>query len=121
MLRYTRHEIPRKTLKRHRTPGRRVAQALHLIPPMGWDLSGGMERKPVDTGPTGARAGGEFPCIPQARSNTAHCLSGPLAQDDALLHGGGQGAGELGRVDDKGSILCGHGGVDARLQGPQVA
>ena len=111
----------RKTLKRHRTPGRIAQQALKLIPPMGWDLGVRMERKPVDTGTAGARECGMFPCITKPRPNAPHLLTGPLPEGDALLHGGGQGVGEFGCVGDEGIIPGGHGFVDARLQVSQVA
>jgi len=73
-------------------------QALQLIPSMGLHLGVGVQPTPVDTGTAGARACGECPSIPKARSNTAHGLSGPLATGDALCDGGCHGTGALGLV-----------------------
>ncbi len=87
---------------------------------MRWHLGVGVQRKPVDTGTAGARECGAFPCIPKARANTSHLLSGPLAKGNTLLDGGGQGVCEDGLVVQEWIIPRGH-GVAARLQVSQVA
>jgi hypothetical protein len=46
--------IFRKTLQRHGASCRVPNQALQLVPSMGWHLSVGVQRKPVDTGTAGA-------------------------------------------------------------------
>jgi hypothetical protein len=75
-----------------------------------------VQRKPTDTGAARTRECGTFPCIPKARANPSHLLSGPFPKGDALRDGGGHGASELGRVVEQGIIACDHGGVDACLQ-----
>jgi hypothetical protein len=113
--------IFRKTLKRHSASRRVPQQAFQLVTPMRWDLGVRMERTPVDTGTAGARQGGVFPCIPKARANAAHVLSGPLPTGDALRDGGRHGAGELGLVVTQRILPRGHGVVDAHLQVSQPA
>ena len=60
---YTRgpHWLLFKTLQRHGTAGRIADQALQLVPPMGWHLGVGVQRKPVDTGTAGACEWGRSP------------------------------------------------------------
>jgi hypothetical protein len=51
------HEIPvgilGKTLKHHCTAGRIADQAIQPVPPMGGDLSVGVQRKPMEPGTAG--------------------------------------------------------------------
>ena len=110
-----------EALQRHGTSGRIADQSLRLIAPMRRDLGVGVEGKPVDAGTAGARERGMFPCITKPRPKTPHLLTGSLSKGDALLHRGSQGAGELGRVIDQRIMPRSHGGIDARLQIPQMA
>jgi len=110
-----------EALQRHGTSGRRAAQSLQLIAPMRRDLGVGVEGKPVDAGTAGAHERGMFPCITKPPPKTPHLLTCSLPTGDALLHRGGHGAGELGRVIDQRIIPRSHGGGDARLQIPQMA
>ncbi len=75
----------------------------------------------MDAGTAGARERGMFPCITKPHPKTPHLLTCSLPTGEALLHRGGRGAGELGRVIDQRIIPRSHGGVDARLQIPQMA
>ena len=108
-----------KALQRYGASGSIADEACQLVAPMRRDLGVGVQRKPVDAGTAGARECGMFPCIPTARANPAHLLSGPLPKGNALLHGGGRGAGERGFVAHEGIIPRGHGVVAARLQYPR--
>src|SRR5712691_3852267 len=83
---------------------------------MGWDLGVGMQGKPVDTSTTGTGECGMFPCIAKPRADAPDLLAGPLPKGDALLDGGRQGTGQLGRVITQGVIACGRSRVNARLQ-----
>ena len=70
-------------------------RALQLIPPMRRNRRVGVEGKAVDTGtPRTGEPGGLALCA-KARADAAHLLAGPCPEGDALLHGGGHGAGEL--------------------------
>ena len=75
----------------------------------------------MDAGTAGARERGMFPCITKPRPKTPPLLTGSRSKGDALLHRGSQGAGKLGHVIDQKIIPVSPGGVDARLQIPQMA
>src|SRR5207245_5680081 len=68
-----------EALKCHRTPGRIADEALKLIPPMRWDLGGGVQGKPASAGTVDARECGVFTFIAKAWSNTSNVLTRPLA------------------------------------------
>jgi hypothetical protein len=54
--------------------------------------------------------------VAKACANAPDLLASPLAKGDALLDGGRQGTGELGRVVAQGVIAGGRRRVEARLQ-----
>jgi hypothetical protein len=57
----------------------------------------------------------------KARANAPDLLAGPLANGEALLHGGDHGAGEFGGVIDQRIIAGRHRGIEARVQVSQAA
>src|SRR5262249_23079833 len=56
----------------------------------------------------------------KARADTPDLLDGPLPKGDALVHGGRHGMGEFGGIITQRISSCGHGGVEARFQVPEL-
>jgi hypothetical protein len=106
----------RQTLQRH-GPARGIAdQALQLIAPVRGDLRVGVEGKPVDAGTAGTGACGRLACGTEAGAEAPDFLASPLAKGEALLHGGCQGPGQLGRIITQGIMPRGRHVIRARLQ-----
>src|SRR5215831_17892659 len=88
---------------------------------MGRDLRVGVEGKAVDTGATRPREPGRLTLVTKAGADAPDVLPGPVPEGDAVLDGGGHGAGELWCRVAQRIIAGGHGGLQARLQIPQLA
>jgi hypothetical protein len=82
---------------------------------MGRDLGVGMQGKALHAGTAGTRERGRLALAAKARADAPDLLASPLAKGEALLHGGRQGPGELGRIIDQRIISRGHGGLRACL------
>src|SRR5215471_11872180 len=109
-----------QALERYRTTGGIADELFQLIPPVGWDVGVGVQRKPLDAGTVGTGERWRLTLVAKPGANTPHLLAGPLAEGNALLHGGGHGTGQLRRVVKQGIISRGYGGVDARFQVPEL-
>jgi hypothetical protein len=110
-----------EALQGHGTPGGRADELFQLIAAMGRDLRVGVEGKAVDAGATRPREPGRLTLVTKSGADAPDVLAGPVPDGDAVLDGGGQGAGELRGGVAQRIIPGGHGGLQARLQIPQPA
>ena len=94
--------VLRQTLQRH-GPARGIAdQALQLIAPVRGICVLAWREKPVDADTAGSGERGRLACGTEARAEAPDFLASPLAKGEALLHGGRQGPGQLGRSSRRG-------------------
>jgi hypothetical protein len=82
------------------------------------DLGVGVQQKALHAGTAGPRALWRRVRVAKPRAKAPHRLARPLATGNALLHRGGQGAGERRGGVAQGVLSSGHRGVRARLQIP---
>src|SRR5262245_2364011 len=109
-----------EALQCHGPAGGIADELFQLIPPVRWDRSVGVERKPVNTGAARTREPWRLALSAKARADATHVQAGPFPTSDAVLDGGRHGAGELWCGVTEGIIPGGHGGLHARLQIAQV-